>query len=137
VRLRRITALETTDPAAGAQWSFTVPAGKVWRVVSLRAQLVTDATVANREVTLLVRDVAANVRGSFPATTVWPASQNATITWGAGLAAYAAPATSNTRVVGIPTPFWALSGWTLESFVTAMQAADNWTAAFLTVEEWR
>jgi hypothetical protein len=50
-------------PAAGADFTITTPdtlAQGVWQIVSIRARLVTSATVANRFVALTVKDEVAN-----------------------------------------------------------------------------
>src|SRR6516162_1693189 len=37
-----------TTPAAGANWTVTVPGGRMWRPIAINATLVTSAAVANR-----------------------------------------------------------------------------------------
>lgn len=38
------------NPAAGANWTYTVPAGEVWLLQAWRGQLTTDANVATRSI---------------------------------------------------------------------------------------
>src|SRR3990170_4429385 len=44
------------DPAAGAEVIITVPTAKRWRLVAIRFRLVTSATAASRQVTLIIDD---------------------------------------------------------------------------------
>lgn len=48
-------ALTIPEPAAGAQISFAVPAGVQWWITGGRFTLLTDATVANRQVMVQVQ----------------------------------------------------------------------------------
>lgn len=52
---------QVANPAAGAEWSVTVPTGSVWRVRSIYSQLVTSATVANRLTSVVMKDAAGNI----------------------------------------------------------------------------
>jgi len=45
---------ELADPAAGANPEWTVPAGKIWRFITVHGRLTTDATAGMREVSFLV-----------------------------------------------------------------------------------
>lgn len=45
-----------TTPAAGAEWAMTVPGQGFWRVISIAWRLITDATVADRNVILVADD---------------------------------------------------------------------------------
>jgi len=56
----------STDPAAGAEVSVTVPTGKTWRIQYIDFVLVTSSTSANRYVRLLIRDPANIIyRGAY------------------------------------------------------------------------
>jgi len=46
------SVLTVAAPAAGADWSLTVPAGHIYEVLSIQASLVTSAAVATRQVSL-------------------------------------------------------------------------------------
>jgi len=45
-----------TDPVAGTEILVTVPAGKIWRLLSFAVNLVTDVSVIDRVASLLVDD---------------------------------------------------------------------------------
>lgn len=59
--LGRIITVIGTDPAAGVEVADNVPAGEIWELISVRFVLVTDATVANREVRLFISDGSNNI----------------------------------------------------------------------------
>ncbi len=56
-----------TNPAAGADFTYTVPAGTRVRLDALQVKLVTDATVANRGVQLEIQTSGAIPIFKFPA----------------------------------------------------------------------
>jgi hypothetical protein len=49
-----LTDIESANPDAGDEISHQVPAGQFWHILGITTELVTDATVANRFVSLLV-----------------------------------------------------------------------------------
>lgn len=48
--------ITVANPAAGAEWSITVTATKIWEVLSISCQLITDATVATRRIVISFND---------------------------------------------------------------------------------
>lgn len=60
---------ELADPAAGANPEFSVPAGKVWRIITIHGRLVTEVTAGMREVSLFVHpnDTAKPIIRGLPA----------------------------------------------------------------------
>lgn len=126
-------SLQVANPAAGADWILNVPVQTRLTVRSFTAILTTSAAVANRNVELIVDD-GANVywRTSAPAsvaaTTVQQISGN----------------TTNNPTGVITTDFSLLlvpnltltGGQRLRVLTTNLQAADQWSAIFLGVEEW-
>lgn len=122
-----------TDPAANVEISETVPTGARWRLQSLQASLVTDATAANRVPALYIDDGTNEVfRVSYPI------NQTASLTWvntwigvggpqsGAGIGVMHA----------MPNNITLLAGYRLRTVTVALQATDNWGAPRLGVEEW-
>jgi hypothetical protein len=115
-------------PAAGADWSFLVPAGHVYRVVSLYARLVTDATVANRAVSLLASDGVATFLVIPPA-----AVQAASLTYDYAWWEHAPGALVGTGQ-GIPlVPLVLEAGWSLTASTALLKAGDAWGAPALAV----
>jgi hypothetical protein len=118
----------SSDPAAGAAPSLAVPAGEVWEVVSVYAQLVTDATVANRLARLQLGDGTATYL-DLAAPAVQAASLTHRYAWVQHGSAYAV---GLAQVATIPRLVLA-AGWTVAIATDNLAAGDNWTALRLLV----
>jgi hypothetical protein len=128
-----IRNLTGTDPAAGAEWSETVPTNARWRLISARASLVTDATVPVRTATVIIDDGTTTVF-SMPATATQAASLTFTYEYfGAGSAGYAS---GSLIVLPLPPDIVLAPGWRIRSSTGAIVAGDNWSAPQILVEEW-
>lgn len=128
-----IRSIAGADPAAGAEWSETVPTNARWRLLGVDAALVTDATVANREVVLTIDDGAAIV-AEVAAGTAQAASLTRRYSFARGVQR-GAPAAST--IINGPAPdAMLMGGYRVRSVTTALQAGDNWGAPQLWVEEW-
>ena len=121
-----------TDPAVNVEIAETVPAGAVWRLHSFLATLVTDANVANRQVTLIIDD-GANVFWQMDAS----AAQAASLT-----RSYSAYDTGgvpdflgSTFRLPAPFPFTLVAGDRIRTSTANRQAGDNWSAPQMFVEE--
>lgn len=128
--IRNVTG---TDPAAGAEWSETVPTSARWRLISARAVLVTDATVPVRTATITIDDGTTTVY-SMPCH----ATQAASLTFiyyafAAGVSGYAS---GSSLVIPLPPDLVMAPGWRIRSQTGAIVAGDNWGAPQLWVEEW-
>lgn len=128
--LRSVTG---TDPAAGAEISESVPTNARWRLRSLRASLVTDATVATRTVNFIVDDGATTLL-NFPGVT----TQTASLTRAYNVAEYGfQPSAVGTDIFFyIPFLVRLLQGWRIRTSTTNLQAGDDWGAPQMEVEEW-
>lgn len=128
-----IRSIAGTDPAAGAEISEAVPTNARWRLLSLRASLVTDGTVANRFPRLIVDDGTTVLFSSevTPAQAASQTSQNQWAAWGVGQYSGQALAYSP-----LPPRLLLMGGYRLLTLVTNLQAGDNWGAPQLLVEEW-
>jgi hypothetical protein len=128
-----IRAIVGTDPAAGVEISETVPTNARWRLLAVYAQLVTAVAAANREPSLVVDDGANNLTVSSAF-----ASQAASLThqysWHHEnqLAAILNGTAHPLRLPRIV----AMGGYRIRTATTNIQAADNWGAPNLLVEEW-
>ena len=123
-----------TDPAAGAEISETVPTNARWRLRGLIVQFVTDATVANRYVTLTFDDGATPLQ-RIGANTAQAASttQNYTGVCGGGVLGD----TGNYSVLlPLPVNLMLFKGWRISTATLNLQAGDNFGAPQLLVEEW-
>lgn len=121
-----------TNPIAQAEISQTVPTGVRWRLVTMRATLVTDANAANRVVTLTI------VRGSDTIYSVTAATaQTASLTnvyqW--SNATHLAEVVGTARNYRLPWPLWLDGGDVISTSTAAMQVADDWAAPIFTIEE--
>lgn len=122
-----------TDPAANTEVTCTVPTGKIWRIVSMRVVLVTDANVANRLPSITVDD----------GTTVFyqttsSSVQAASLTWNYNFDAVENSPAVNSTTSHLPVPFRMLlgPGYRIKTSTSAIQATDNYGAPVLLVEEW-
>jgi len=64
----RFKSIASVNPAAGDEISWTVPDGRVWRIIASSFQLVTSATVANRRVHLRLQTNTGLDISTFPDT---------------------------------------------------------------------
>lgn len=130
----RIYQLNSTLPGAGADWLFVVPSNVRWRIVSIEAQLTTAVAVANRStnISLAMGGAAPSFKGE--PDSVIPASTVAVVSYSP---APIIAALVNTVVnVPIPPDNRLIGGDQITSLTANLQAADQWTQAILTVEEW-
>lgn len=124
-----------SNPAAdGSEFSETVPTGKTWRLLSIRAALVTDGSAANRQVGLTLTD-GTNVFFKATSQSVQAASLTHNYTFSALPGVVVASAALEHQV---PVPQMLLpAGTVLASVTTAKQATDNWGAPVFYVEEFQ
>lgn len=130
--LRSITG---TDPAANVEIAETVPTGAQWLLYAVKATLVTDANVANRQSMLAIKDSA----GVLVAVSPFPGTQAASLTndlhWMAGVT-HAVQILSTSKTAGLPTPMYLSAGFTINTVTSLRQVGDNYGAPQLLVEEW-
>jgi len=128
--LRSVTG---TDPAANVEITETVPTNARWLLHAIRFTLTTDATVANREVSLTFDD-GALVFARVPSRVTHAASL--AIAYSAYRdAALEAVAQDTERSIRLP---WLMlqGGHRVSTVTTNRQAGDNFSAPQLLVEEW-
>jgi len=128
-----IRSITGADPAAGVEISETVPAGARWRLMSLRASLTTDASVANRRPVFTLDDGAA-VYYSIGSSADIPASNTIPII--ASQAASPSQSAAGHNTVPLPPGLVMSAGHRIRTVTTSFQAGDNWTAPQMLVEEW-
>lgn len=122
-----------TDPAAGAQISETVPTNAYWRIISARAEFVTDATVVDRYQRWRLTD-GTDIFWKTPNTVTQTASLSEDYQYGIGLGEEHGGLNEPNFGVAPPS-FWLPEGYQLLSEVTNMQAGDDWGAPLIFVEE--
>lgn len=113
------------DPAAGAQFTTTVPASHRWRLYGVKATLVTDATVANRGPYLIVDDGSTEVM-RIPTSQVFAAGTTNVITW--ENTGFNTAVSASAVVISAPFPIILNAGYRLTSAAQNFQAGDNWGA---------
>lgn len=123
---RAVLWIAGSDPAAGVEATVTTflnaqsgPAS----ILSVSVQLVTDATVANREVVLIVDDGSTTVFASIPSGVTQVASQTRRYTFGLALPR-GAGAQSLDVVAPLP-PVAVFNGWRVRTSTVGLQAGDN------------
>ena len=124
-----------TDPAAGAEILEAVPANARWRILSLRAVLVADATVLNRSARFVVDNGAAQFY-----ETLHPPNQAASETrvYNAAPGMNQETAFDGSAVLrlNLPPEMYLFQGYRIGSVTGNLQAGDNWGPPRLLVEEW-
>lgn len=128
--------IPTSNPAAGADFLITVPAGVRWRIIGLRASLVTAVAVATREVVLAFGQTPIVIYAA-----ICPATQAASLTtlysWGAGVTTLLTVngQTGLNASISIPNDLWLATPMTIASSTQNIQAADQWSNINMLVEE--
>lgn len=128
----RIRSITGTDPAAGVEVSETVPAGVRWRLLTFRGSLVTDGTVATRDVRLTIDD-GALVVAQLPADQTQAASL--TVSYSALAGGPLATPRNTGAVIPFPVGITLAAASRIRTVTANLQAGDNWGAPQYTVEE--
>ncbi|HTX52520.1 MAG TPA: hypothetical protein VMD08_03880 [Candidatus Baltobacteraceae bacterium] len=115
--------LRPVSPAAGADWSVTVPAGHIYRLRSVLATLVTSAAVATRIARLTLND-GNGVFVDVPPFGTQAAGLTRRYLW---LPSPAAVAQGNGILSSLPE-FDLMAGWSLSTVTDAIDVADQWSA---------
>ena len=127
-RVRRIAI--GAMPATGADWSVSVPAGRLWEIVSITASLATSGVANNREVDLTFTD------GStfflvLPPAGLQAASLSRDYTWFPGASDLALGLS-----ISQPMPEMHLSaGYVIAPVTVNLDAGDIWEAPTLWIVE--
>lgn len=120
-------------PAAGADVAETVPTGAMWRLISIRMQLVTSVAVANRFVHLICDD---GTNSFFDVEL--PAAVTAGTTIGITAAPNMTTAQAQATFVTIPIPDQLIlrAGYRWRTSTTNIDVADQYGNIWYEVEEW-
>lgn len=129
----RINTVTGTDPAAGANFSETVPTNARWHLRGLAVQLITAVAAATRRVVIVIDDGTTEIFRFDSQST-----QLASLTRDYRAADYKLqPADNGTFIyIAIPFDFELLQGYRIRSVVENLQAADDFGAPILAIEEW-
>lgn len=118
-----------TNPAAGADWTYTVPAGFTQVLVSVRAVLTTSAVVANRVPVLRITIPTGQIVADIAAIAAQTASTTITYVWMAG-----APAnnTNNVQQMSLPQGLRLPAGSVVQTITAGISAGDQWSSISIT-----
>lgn len=125
-----VTAATTVaNPAAGADWTYPVPAGVQQTLISVRAVLTTSAAVANRFPVLRITSPTGQILADVSALAAQTASTTVTYVWMAG-----APANNvnNVQQMTLPNGLRLLGGSTMQTITSGIAAGDQWSAITIT-----
>ena len=121
----------SADPAAGAEITQTVPAGYLWIVESCAFTLITDATVATRQVHLIIDDGSSTpvmVEALAGATQ----AANLTRTYRFGKYGSLPVASANLTILGLlPNTLILPAGYRIRTVTDNLQAGDNYGKAYI------
>ena len=129
----RIRSITGTDPAAGAAMIETVPAGVIWRFISMQVTFVTDSNVANRFVRFIFDDgtndylTIANDQGQ---------AENITLVYSVGAGIFGGFGGFDTQLIPSPPDLFLPAGHRIKEGVGNFQVGDDFSAPQLLVEEW-
>ena len=130
-----ITSTKTiTVPAAGAEISYTVPAGKFWKLVAFKALLTTSSAVANRVPTLIFTDGTNEIYRNIGRTNI-PGSQAVKLQ-AAQFPVLPADVANSLEYYVIPYNFVLGPGYVISTSTVAIDTADAYTAIFAIVYEY-
>jgi hypothetical protein len=128
-----LRSVQVTNPAAGADWTQTVPAGARWAVRAFGALFTAGAAVGNRNIRPQLDD---GVNVLYRSTTDVSVIANGT------LGVFGSPVFLKTTVdttqalVPIPVSTVLFAGWRIGVATAGILAADQWSFINLLVEEW-
>jgi hypothetical protein len=136
MQARTVKFVDNANPAAGFDWTITVPTGELWRILAVSCFLQASATVANREAVLNVDEGGAIVTINVPSGTNHIASEGRIYSWISGAAYRGAGATSPNIVVGIGDSVFVSGGGRIRVITANIQVGDDWGPARAWVEVW-
>lgn len=125
--------IDVPAPAAGAEWSLTLPGGSWWRLLLGRSRLVTAVAVANRDPGIELLDPDNQVWAAVTSTVI-AASLTTTVSYASGSGAATAGVAG--ALVAVPmTDAFLPPGYVLRSFTPSLQAADQYDQVRLWMQE--
>lgn len=126
-RRSRVT-VAVPQPAAGADWTLTIPAGHVYRLLSLYAVLASSAVVATRVARLAFTDGARTFLDLSAG-----ASQVASLTRRYAWLPSVGPSAVGSGILSALPDVALGAGWTIASLTDAIDVGDQWSAIVLNV----
>ena len=130
----RLKVITGADPAAGAEFTVTVPTNRMWKLLSVRCLFVAAAGGGTRKPHLVLND-GSNDFADYPPTDGADASQSLFFMF-APLGAASPSNSDNDLMVNIPGNLSLPEGFVIKSLTEGFAGGDNWATPFLFVEEY-
>ena len=124
-----------SNPAAGSDFTVTVPSNVVWRVQGLFATLTASALPATRQVSFKLANSVSAVFFETPLVAAVTAGQVVKFSVAPGLDVLI-DATPSQPNLDLPNPCFMVAGDTLNSVTTAIDGGDQWSTVLVRVREW-
>lgn len=126
------TDFPQANPPAGTNFTYTVPPGTAQTITAVRVFFTTSAAVANRFVSLQVRDASGNILSSINNASAIVASSSLQLTWSTSITGFAFGASGNALMpMPITTPLQ--PGWQLVVTISGEDAADQLSQIVITL----
>lgn len=134
LRQRLLNPQYVAAPAAGADWQVKVPNVAYWELLAVSYKLTTSAVVANRQVSLLVKDQNGVVLGEVDALAVQAAGATKQYVHQDDVAApeQIVAITGAVPLAGVPLQ----PGWTIGTSTALIDAGDQYGSIVVLVREW-
>lgn len=127
-----LQTLKVTTPAAGAEWTFTLPGGYYYRLLGGSALFTTSAAVANRTVGIQMTD-GVNLLASGIVAVAFTASLAVQVTYAPSGAGGGILGTKPAVNIGPPN-LWLQGNWVVQSITSNIDVADAYTKVLLLFE---
>lgn len=122
-------AATVANPAAGADWTYTVPAGVQQTLISVRAVLTTGATAPTAPVLLRITSPTGQIIADVAALSTQATGVAVTYMWSAGAQS---SSSANFQQMSLPTGLRLLPGSTIQTVTAGIVATDQWSAITIT-----
>jgi hypothetical protein len=129
-----IVNTQIANPAAGVDWSYTVPLQHRARIMAIRAVLQTSATVATRSPLMQLLDLSSNVLLTIEPAAAQAASLLLAYNYAPGMPSLAVVA--NNMKCPFPENMILTGGQKVAPTTLSIQAGDQWSNIWITVEQW-
>lgn len=128
-----VLAVPVSNPAAGADWTVTVPTGARWQVQGVTATLATSATVATRVPQFEIRDAGGVLLYTQGGASVAAGVAASQFSWTGGVPQQA----NNQRAIEpLPDFCWLAQGMAIDTTTASIQVGDQWSSIRILVVEW-
>lgn len=124
-----------TTPAAGADFTTTIPPSEYRHIIGVSCIFTTDANAANRNLSLIMAQTGVDLL-TFPSATNLIANTAYTIFWTAGHS-HDIGLVGNRLVIPIPDQLFVPASFELDSLTDNIQAGDAYTQILYLYESWK